>query len=298
MSRGITYHIMTIAAIFIALGLGIFIGSMLNGEQLVMNQQSKIMSEMDEHNRMMSQENRQLRGEIVALSSEILQKSKLIESIFEQYMKDRLKDYNVAIITSSGKDLCSEVKLLLQFAGANILSITSINNISNEEVINVFNENQFESIPIIKKEVNMATYAAEHLMYSILSGNNAELINHFAYMEFIDTEGDYSQMADYVIWIGPNEYGSEVMQLIDIPMLSIVKKMNIPSLVVEKSDSEYSSIDVFKNLGFSTVDNIDTIYGKIALSMVMKGVQGNFGIKDSSTSLLPDYGFEIIKESE
>ncbi|MDK2811362.1 MAG: Copper transport outer membrane protein MctB, partial [Petroclostridium sp.] len=40
MSKGITYHIITIVAIFSALGLGIFIGSMLNGEQLMVSHQS------------------------------------------------------------------------------------------------------------------------------------------------------------------------------------------------------------------------------------------------------------------
>ncbi|WHH59911.1 copper transporter [Petroclostridium sp. X23] len=295
MSRGITYHIMTIAAIFIAMGLGIFIGSMLNGEQLVMMQQSKLMSELGEHLQLMTQENKELKTEIKSLSDDIVTKSELIDSIFEEYLRGSLQGYNVAIIATGGRDLCDEIISLLQVADANIRSVTSVKNISETDIVNVFNQMQYYQNPMIAKESNMATYAAEHLMYSILSGKNSGLIDQFADMDYIDSEGDYSEGIDHVIWVGPNTYGSEYVEKIDIPMLDIVKKMDIPCLIVGRGESEDSSINMYKKSGFSAINNIETTNGKVALTMKMKEQKEKSESIGSETGIAGDLNRQTIE---
>ncbi|MBZ4645808.1 MAG: hypothetical protein JG777_1297 [Clostridia bacterium] len=297
MSKGITYHIITIVAIFSALGLGIFIGSMLNGEQLMVSHQSKLMTELGGHLKSITQEKEALKEEISQLKNDIGLKDQLINCIFSDYVSGRLKGYNVAIVMTGDKELSEEISLLLQNAGANILSVTSIMNLYQIDSISAFNQIK----PVrddfrLNKTDNITTYAAESLMYSILSGKDVDFINETASKEYIEIQGDYSKMVDYIIWVGPNQNGREYINVVDIPMLNIVKKLNIPSLIVERSSSAYSAMDIFKQSGFSTIDNIDTIYGKISMLMVMKGVQGNFGTKESATSLLPKLSVESFKQ--
>ncbi|MDK2799898.1 MAG: hypothetical protein PWP27_1411 [Clostridiales bacterium] len=297
MSKGITYHIITVVAIFTALGLGIFIGSLLNGEKLLISQQNKLMTQLGENLKSVAQENNQLKDEITKLTSELNLKNQLVNCIFQDYVNGRLDGYNIAIITTGDKEIYGEITSLLQYAGANVLSITSITNLYEIDNMSVFrhiepNENNL----FTKHTNNIGTYVAKNLMYSILAGKNISFIEEMANMGYIDIQGDYSKMVDSIIWISPNKYGKEYVDLIDIPMLNIVKKLNIPSIIVEKSDSNYSAISAFKKLGFSTVDNIDTIYGKVSLLIVLKGVQGNFGIKDASNSLLPNFNIENYKQ--
>ena len=85
MTKGITYHIITITAVFAALGLGILIGSLLNGEKLLSSQQTKILNQMGERLNIISKENSDLKKEVKKMSDEIASKNELIEKVFNGY---------------------------------------------------------------------------------------------------------------------------------------------------------------------------------------------------------------------
>jgi hypothetical protein len=56
----------------------------------------------------------------------------------------------------------------------------------------------------------------------------------------------------------------------------------------EREDTEPSSIEFFDGEGLATVDSIDQLPGKVALVLALDGADGNFGVKDTADSLLPD----------
>jgi Copper transport outer membrane protein, MctB len=57
---------------------------------------------------------------------------------------------------------------------------------------------------------------------------------------------------------------------------------------VEGSETEPSSISFFTSHDLSTVDNIDLVSGKVAMVYALLGAEGNFGVKDTADRLLPD----------
>ena len=85
MTKGITYHIITITAVFAALGLGILIGSLMNGEKLLSSQQTRILNQMGERLSIISKENSDLKKELKKMSEEIASKNELIEKVFNGY---------------------------------------------------------------------------------------------------------------------------------------------------------------------------------------------------------------------
>ncbi len=56
----------------------------------------------------------------------------------------------------------------------------------------------------------------------------------------------------------------------------------------EREDTDPSSIEFFDEQGLATVDSIDQLPGKVALVLALDGADGNFGVKDTADSLLPD----------
>ncbi len=60
------------------------------------------------------------------------------------------------------------------------------------------------------------------------------------------------------------------------------------TVAVERSSRTDSSIPFFAPFGISTVDNVDLVSGRVALVFALLGAEGNFGIKDSANSLLPE----------
>jgi hypothetical protein len=62
----------------------------------------------------------------------------------------------------------------------------------------------------------------------------------------------------------------------------------IPVVGVERSDTEASSIAFFTSSGVTaTVDSVDLVSGRVALVYALSGSEGNYGIKSTADRLLP-----------
>ena len=62
----------------------------------------------------------------------------------------------------------------------------------------------------------------------------------------------------------------------------------VPVVGVETTDTADSSITFFDANASASVDNVDELPGKVALVYTLDCAQGNYGVKDSADSLLPD----------
>ena len=67
------------------------------------------------------------------------------------------------------------------------------------------------------------------------------------------------------------------------------KPIPSPVVAVEKSTDEESTVPLFRDYsGFSTVDDIDTPSGRLALALLLGGAeQGNYGMKPNVDAPLP-----------
>jgi copper transport outer membrane protein MctB len=61
-----------------------------------------------------------------------------------------------------------------------------------------------------------------------------------------------------------------------------------PTVGVESSEVEQSSVSFFQGSGLSSVDSIDLVAGRLATVFALLGAEGSFGIKGSADRLLPD----------
>jgi hypothetical protein len=71
-------------------------------------------------------------------------------------------------------------------------------------------------------------------------------------------------------------------------MLSGITATNVPTVGVESTTTEPSSISFFQANDLSTVDDIDTTAGELALVYALLGEEGSFGVKSSADRLLPN----------
>ena len=292
MHKGMMYHIITVMGVFCALGIGILIGSLLNGEQLMTAQQSKLMHELGEHLNVINDEKNKLKSELGSAYQKLTFKDTVIEYLCQQYGQEQLEGYNVALVLSGEEKEVDDIKKWMTQAGANVISMTSVSNLNTTSEAGAFNDfvlNIFERIPSLPEDeyIDTVSHAAENLIYAIITGKHTDIIYEMANMQYIEAHGEYDRQADYIVFVGPNKNGKEYVKNVDIPMLNIINQHDIPFIVVEKTNSQYSAVDIFRELGFSTVDNIDTPLGKVSMLMVFKGAQGNFGFKEASSNLLP-----------
>jgi Copper transport outer membrane protein, MctB len=57
---------------------------------------------------------------------------------------------------------------------------------------------------------------------------------------------------------------------------------------VETASADPSSISFFQGNDMASVDDVDLAAGRLATVLALLGAEGNFGVKGSADSLLPD----------
>ncbi len=71
-------------------------------------------------------------------------------------------------------------------------------------------------------------------------------------------------------------------------LLDELGRLSIPAVGVEASTSNPSGIDLYRETGLSSVDNVDTLPGRLVLALLLGGAeQGHYGTKDSAEAVMP-----------
>lgn len=74
-------------------------------------------------------------------------------------------------------------------------------------------------------------------------------------------------------------------------LTGLQRSASVPVVGVERSDTDPSSIGFYGSAGLrATVDSIDLVSGRVALAYALDGAEGNYGVKPTADRLLPTLG--------
>lgn len=285
MIPNIKFYVISIAAIFAALGIGIFVGFLLDAQNLIMDQRNDIITEIEKRFDYLSEENKGLKEALESANNEKENYEYFIDSTYKEIIKDKLVGVNVAIIETNNDYVYSSVGQLLEAAGANVVNLTTIMDtfLSQDLLINLYQELQ---IPI--NSSNIAGDAIRKLTESIIKGEMNELVLKLDERGFINLVGPINEPADYIIVAGGSRDDSQDrINVIDSTIINVAKSNSVPVVGVERIDVNYSYIETYKNLGITTIDNVDTTIGKVSLILAMEGRPGHYGVKKTAEDLVP-----------
>ncbi|MDI6602175.1 MAG: copper transporter [Thermoanaerobacteraceae bacterium] len=285
----IKFYVITIASIFLALGIGIFIGFNLDSQELYVEQQNSLIEEMTQRFDEIKQENLNLNSKITELQNNLNLYEEYAKTLFPFFAKDRLNGINVAVIETTDDYIYSSLKGTLTSAGANVVSITSVHNkIKDAALDDVLKDMVKNGLALGNvDEKDMPQFVSEMIAQNIVAHKYGDIMKYLSDNNYVETNGDYSLPVDYVIIAGGSLEDDNLLNIIDIPIIKAIKKNQIPVIGVERSDVKISYINGYKKEKISTIDNIEHIIGETSLIIVMQGVEGNFGIKESSSALMP-----------
>ena len=95
------YYVVSIGAIFIALGIGMLVGFNLNYDQELSKQQATIIEDLDKKFENLKTKNDELETALDSSEKNNTQLVEYINSNYEKIIKDELQDKNVGVITTS-----------------------------------------------------------------------------------------------------------------------------------------------------------------------------------------------------
>ena len=282
------YYLILIITIFLSLGLGMVIGISLESRDILERQQTMIAQQLEEEFIGIRNENRQLKAQINSLEENNKSIDELCNVLFTSLVQNRLEGLRVAIIETSDKNDYSSLIQLLKLSGASIESnITLRQSIFSQgsdikDAIEVTSNRQLET-------GELYTWLAEDLVESLISGQATRPISYLNELHLLRSLVDIQRGCDVIILAGNGKNRIESHIDFDLSLITASLERGLPIIAVENERVSNSAIADYKKLGISTVDHIDTIYGKLSLISLLSGSVGNYGIRnESSDGIMPN----------
>lgn len=279
---------MTIVAIFLAIGIGIFIGIMLDGQDLIVEQQQQLVSQIEGKFDEFKLKQDELQEKIDHLTLQKEKNEKFIDTVYPEIVDGKLKDLNVVILETSEYFAYSGMTDAFEKAG--------VSNVTNILIQNSFILNEDDDARQVAQDLNLEGETKEEIQENLIqefcnaliTGDQQDLIKNLKEKQMIEYTEDFPLPIDYVVIAGGSINDDKmILNKIEIPLIEYIKSKNTPIMAVENSNMSFSNIPDYKKLRISTVDNVDTIIGKVAMLMVVSGQEGHFGEKETAEKLIP-----------
>ncbi|SDY48853.1 Copper transport outer membrane protein, MctB [Proteiniborus ethanoligenes] len=288
MLGNIKYYVVTVVSIFLALAIGIYIGFMFDAQDIMMSQKEDIVSQLENSFNYLREETETVKKEIIRVTKEKEQLVEFNRAVYGELIKDRLSGIKIAVIETSDDYIYNNIVQTIELAGAEVVSITTIkDNFSLD--LDVLDRIFKESKGVEKTEKDIVKQVIDFITEGIIKGEDNGLIEILAAEGLVDYTSNYAAPVDYMVIAGGRK-GKDYsrFETIDKRIIDICKKNEVPIIGIEKEEVEISYIEKYKDNRISSVDNIDSILGKVAFVFAIDGRPGNYGVKPSAESLVPE----------
>lgn len=279
------HHIAALVAIFLALGLGIMIGGMLTGQEIIAAKENELIKKIEEDFQYLRQQNEIYQRDMETRQAAIQSYQKFAEYIFPRLVQNRLAGKRISVIFCQG-DNDEQLLAALQQAGADIVAKVSLfadpTRIDLSYLHKVM-KTIYPSVNYKQAELKEKFYqAVGHLATNSLDRDTTDILNSTGLLKY---EGKPDQAPEAVIIYQGNS-GQKAGQA-ELLLARQLRQTGALVIAVEKTDTIPSRISYYRNLGISSVDNVDTVPGRLALVLLLEGSTGHYGIKPTASSLLP-----------
>ena len=277
------YHAASLAAVFLALAIGILIGVNF-GDDVVSGTarslEESLQSDLDD-----------ARAEADELGAELDAEREFSEAAYPALVDGRLREDSVGLIAVGGlpKDVVENVEAMLEPTGATLAQVSVVRAPPDAEAL--AEQLQGTDYERVDRDSQQLEELSRVVGRQLVSGRGG-LIDQVR-EEFLVRESGSSDELDEVIVVHdvPGDLGGDeedATESMEGGLLDGIAEADPEAVGVETSDVEESSISLFDSHEIPTSDSIDLVAGQVAAVFVLLGADGNFGTKDSADQLLPD----------
>ena len=273
------YHAASLAAVFLALAVGILIGvgfgsDIVNGT--ADDLEESLASDLDD-----------ARAQIDDLEAQLAEERDFAASLTPAVVEDRLRGREIAIVALGGLDdtLTDGIRGALDPAGAKLQEIAVVREPpSREPVERRRHESRAEALERASRQAGRAL---------VTGGPRFDDLRAALFSRYSGEPGDIDGVV--VVRARPGGLGGTEGQdtdtvedgLID-GIQSALPDRRLTAVGAEATGTDPSSIAWFTDRDMASVDNVDQLAGKVALVYALGGADGQYGVKETADALLPD----------
>ncbi|PKQ28167.1 MAG: hypothetical protein CVT63_04165 [Candidatus Anoxymicrobium japonicum] len=272
------YHAISLVAVFVALAIGMLIGTSLVERGLIVEQKAQIKS--------LRRTFDEIKAKNASLHDELTAHLRFGDEARPYLVTNMLAGRSFALITGENFDE-NAVKKILEGVGAAGGAIPITINISDSKAFS--DQTVASKLEALFQAPAGAQDLKERVFTEIVNqlqtAANTAILSTLEQLGVIHVIGVLAAPVSGAVLLGPVE--SQSLDKTDTPLVKTFTSRVFPLVAVVGSDTEQSVVTVYKKNGVSTVDHVDTVPGEVALDMALAGKPGNFGSGGAASRMLP-----------
>ena len=271
------YHALSLVAVFLALGIGIVLGTTI-GDQLVSEANRDLSSSL-------RRDVTEARSASRAARRALDNREAFIGASFVRIAGDRLRGRRVAIVSYGElpREVENGARDAVQDAGGEVASVSEIVAPPQLEQLGEVVGERFDGlrpdddrIPALGRTVGRAVASGSGL---------AERLEDRFPERF---RGEFPAADALAYFREPDEDRSDDQERFEQGLIDGMRTVRSPLVGVETLDTDPSQVGFYEDRMPASVDSMDTAGGRIALVLALAGARGSFGFKDTADAPLPE----------
>ncbi|HVF78570.1 MAG TPA: copper transporter [Solirubrobacteraceae bacterium] len=275
------YHALSLAAIFIALVVGLLLGVAIGDKELVSGARQELRNSLRADVRQADQERD-------AANARVREQNRFADAAYPILTGGQLPDARIGLVLLGTDDSAPDiVRDALEPTGAGLAFVAVVRqNIDLETIADRAQGTRYASIERdsaliddLGKRAGIQMVLGGKLIEQVRSGLLESLSGSLGNLDGVIVMRSANKPAD-------KDAAERLTQLQDGIARGLVQT-GVPVVGTERRASEPSSIGWFRDREMSSVDNLDEQAGRAAVVFVLAGSQGAYGRRDSAQALLP-----------
>jgi hypothetical protein len=280
------YHAASLAAVFLALAVGIVIGAGL-GDDVLSNTEDNLRESLES-------DIEDARGEADSLQGQLDRERDFISSAYPALVNKTLAGQRIGVLAFGDLpgDVSSDIDEALEPTGAELAQVAVVRIPPDKaELAKQLGKGYAD----IEEDDAALARVARKMGSQFVAGGGKQLAASRDVL-FTRSSGEGGPL-DGVVVVRPArpepEDGEALAEdrsavAVETAMIAGAADSGQPVVAVERSGVADSSIPFFEPLDVASVDSVDFVSGQTALVFALLGAEGSFGVKDTATSLLPE----------
>lgn len=288
MNINMKYYIVTICAIFIALGVGILVGFNLNYDQALTKQQSEVLESFNTEFEDLKGKNKNLKSELDGLNKDLDKIKEYVNKNLNLLTEGVLTDINTGIIiTNENNDYSEDIQNVIGNANGNVVfNIVVKDNVNDESKLSELSKAFNKTFKTSKEVIDFLTASLndpkgyDDLMklqeLGVIKINNLDEKAYTTYNSAVllgELDKDKAQ----------DNFNSK-----DKLLINNLKDANKYVVAVSQSDSDKTFLKLCQENNISIIDDINEGIGKVSLVTLLKNqnIVGSYGESELAKEII------------
>jgi hypothetical protein len=281
------YHALSLAAVLLALAVGIVIGVAIGDSNLVSSAKNGIVANLNS-------EVSGARKQAEQLQDKLTQEEAFSNGLYPLAVHDLLGGRSIGLVFlgASSDDTDGLVRSAVTQAGGDLTVVAAVHEPLN--LIAIAHEAAGTHYVTLAGSTALIERFGKLMGRQLVSGGQAvdrELLSRVRGGLMSAFDGQLGRLEGLVVVradpTGMTPEQAAASAAFETGLLSGVAAVGVPAVGVELTGTEPSQIAWYKSKNISSVDDLDAQAGQAALAYALAGAHGAFGVKPTADSLLP-----------